>query len=147
MGERDGQDARPAPREQEDVAERELRCRVLGGDDGRDRRHVLGRAAAEEGERDVQRLARDGAPDVLVGGGAERGECVADGVGEVERDEEPEGFGRVGVARRLAPAEAARGVVAARREGSPGGGASCRAVPVGGVAAGEISVAGGRVKT
>ena len=64
---------------------------MLGGDDRGDHVDVLGRAAAEEGERDVQGLGRDGPPDGLVGGRAERGKGVADVVGEVEGDEEPEG--------------------------------------------------------
>ena len=56
----------------------------------------------------MQRLGRDGPPDVLVGGGAEGGEGVADAVGEVERDEEPRGG-------RGAPAIASAAAAARRR--------------------------------
>ena len=88
--ERGGEDARAARREQQDVAEREPRRGVLGGDDRRDRGDVLRRAAAEERERDVQRLGRDGAPDP----GRRRRRAAARAsrtvVGEVERDEEAE---------------------------------------------------------
>jgi hypothetical protein len=40
----------------------------------------------------VQRVAAHGAPRLGIGGGADRGEGVADVVREVERDEQPQRF-------------------------------------------------------
>ncbi len=90
--ERGAQDAGAARREQDRAGQGEAGRRAgrLAQDrlDGRD---VGLRAAAEEGQREMERLGRDRPPDRWIGRGvAERDERVAGGQRQLEGDEEAE---------------------------------------------------------